>query len=205
MRSSSPTTGALGAFQIPNRFIGVDADDEQITLRPRESKIFHVAQVDEVEAAVGEDDAPPGRAVDGELFQQRVELAFFSQVLVRFGHQFEHDLVGLDRHRAEAFDLQAARDVGERDGVDPIRPGGAGSAKCREHHVARAGDVCHLSGAGAHAALGAVAGVQVRAVFVERDDDGLEHQGLQKLLRRQRRTARRCGRAGGSPSRPRCG
>ena len=48
--------GAFGAFEALDAGVGVDGDDEDVALAFSEAEVLDVAEVDEVEAAVGEDD-----------------------------------------------------------------------------------------------------------------------------------------------------
>ena len=49
--------GTAGAFQAENAGIGIDGDDQDVTLFPGAGKITHVANVQRVKATVGKDDA----------------------------------------------------------------------------------------------------------------------------------------------------
>jgi hypothetical protein len=88
---------ALRAFEVADARIGVHADDQQVALCPGELEILDVAEVDQVEAAVGENDPPARSAVAVKLRDELFERALFAQVFVRLGEQLELDLVRRDR------------------------------------------------------------------------------------------------------------
>ena len=159
---------ALGAFEPPHAGVGVHGDHQQVALLLGEAEILHVAQVDEVEAAVGEDDAPAAGTMGLEFKQKLGQGALFAQALVGFAQQFLDDFVGADGDGAEAFDLQSAGDVGQGDGVGPACPGEAGGGQHGQHHVAGSGYVINAAGRVLSQRRSAVARGRIRAVLVQR-------------------------------------
>jgi hypothetical protein len=106
-----------------------------------------VADVEEVEAAIGEDDlltggAPRGGAdfevVEGEDFLLRVEL--------NFRHEGGEQLVAVDGDGADLADDNAGGDVGELDGGFDIEAAGGSESESRDDGVAGAGDIKDLAG-----------------------------------------------------------
>ena len=117
--------GRFVAFEPADAGVGVHADDEQVALALGELEVLHVPEVDEVEAAVGEDDAFAGGAVAGELWQKLLERAAACRdARVLSSSSSCMISCGRDRHAAEAFDLEPAGDVRERDRFAPARAGG---------------------------------------------------------------------------------
>ena len=61
-RSSSEFTGRPGALQLPRRVVAIDADQQRIAEIARRFEISDVAQMQNVEAAIGDDEFFAGRA-----------------------------------------------------------------------------------------------------------------------------------------------
>ena len=78
----------LAALEPADARVGVHADDQQVALRLGELEVLHVAEVDQVEAAVGEDDPLAAARWRCELGEQLVERALLAEVLVLLGEQF---------------------------------------------------------------------------------------------------------------------
>src|SRR5215213_10050579 len=68
--------GAPLAFEAPHLLVRVDADDEQVAQTLRRLKVADVPDVQQVEAAVGEDDARAPPARDGDPRDQPVALKY---------------------------------------------------------------------------------------------------------------------------------
>jgi hypothetical protein len=69
--------GAAGALQLSDAGIGIDSDDEEIALLLCTIEIAHMANVERVKAAVGEDDALPCRLGIGDEEFESVDGADF--------------------------------------------------------------------------------------------------------------------------------
>lgn len=96
--------GASGAFELADGGVGVDADEEDVGLRPRGGEVVHMAEVQDVEAAVG----------GGEFFPLRPE------PLAPRGESFKRKDFGMEIHPR---DDAAGRSAAQR----PIRCGCAGA------------------------------------------------------------------------------
>jgi len=111
-----------------------------------------------------------------------VEGAVFAEAFVAFGEEVVDDLAGGDGDAAEAFDFESAGDIGEGDGVGPWGACGTGDDEHGEDHIAGAGDIEDLTGAGLEVNALAVGGGEVGAVFVEGEDDGFELELIEEPL-----------------------
>jgi hypothetical protein len=54
---------AVGPLEAPYGLVGVEPDDQDVTERARLAQVLHMTTVDDVEATVGEHDAPTGQPV----------------------------------------------------------------------------------------------------------------------------------------------
>ena len=140
-----------------------------------------MADVEQVEAAVGEDDRlarlAPAADLGGELLpveDLRALGRWWSSRSRRISSR-------VSERDADLLDLQAAGDVPERGGLVVVGARGQAEADDREHHVAGAGDVVDLPRPGRQQLGAAVGADQGHAVAVERDEDGLHLERLDQL------------------------
>ena len=146
-----------------------------------------MAEVNDVEAAVGEDDLAAGRPVAGQFGVELIESPLLAGPLMGFDLKVAHDLVGGDGDAAQLLDLPGLRRCCQaRPASTQLAPAAAGDADHGQDHVAGAGGVEHLARVGLEqpAAL-AIARGQIAALLVECDDDGFKLELVQQALGRE--------------------
>ena len=176
--------GAAGAFERADAGIGVDADDEEVSLFLCAGEITNVANVQGIEAAVGEDDGLPAIAFGGQALEKSFTGDDFGVggahrqlgVGSRGGGANGFEEFGTGNGGGAAFhDHEAAGNVSEMSGFQ--RRGIAGEAEGvgGKNGVPGAGDVYGLVSAMNGDVRGRLAGLkESEAVASAGDDEGLE-------------------------------
>ena len=165
----------LGPLESPDRMIVVEPDDEHVAQFCASLQQRDMPGVEDIEAAVGEDDLLPALAGGPDLDQHLVERAGATQLAGPLAEQVVVDLLDGDRGDAEDLDLEPGGGVGKAGRVDPVEPVGPRGGQCREHHIARAGHIVHLAcGGGDMDRLRVIAVCEQSALFVEGEHDGVE-------------------------------
>lgn len=170
--------GAGGAFEAFDGGVVVEADDEEVAHGGGLFEEGDVPAVEDVEAAVGEDNFFALLAEGGEFELGLVEGTELSDGGCGEEEEAVVDLFEGDGLNAEDFDFEAGGGVGEADAVGPGAAVGTGGGEGGEEHVARAGDVVDLSGDGGEGGGLAVAGDEECAVPVEGENAGVEVEAL---------------------------
>src|SRR5205807_9090347 len=113
--------GTVAALESMDARIAVQTDDKQVRLGASLAQVLNMADVQHVEAAVGERDALAQSSPAVQLIPQRRPIEQFLQarpVTAAEGagtEQVAEDLVARDRGDADLLDLQSAGDVGQAD------------------------------------------------------------------------------------------
>ena len=134
---------AACALEPPDARVAVEADDEPVAGRAGLLEQVDVAGMEEIEAAVGEADAPAPAAPALDLLDRRLARKDLAQT-APLGAERGEQLLGPRGSSADLADHDAGGDVGQpccRGQLEAARyPGG----QRRHHRIAGAGDIEHL-------------------------------------------------------------
>jgi hypothetical protein len=162
------------AFLGPHLLIGVDGDDEDIPQAPGLAQIRHVPGVNDVEAAVGEHDRPPGFPMDRDFDEELLERADLAVQRTALAENLPQDVGEGDRPGAEDLDLQPGRGVGEAHRLVPSEAIGPAGGEGGEDDVPRARHVIHAADHGGHQHGIAPLFLEQRPVLVQRQNHRLQ-------------------------------
>ncbi len=167
-----------GTLEPSHAGVAVDADEQRVAQRRGFGQVLHVADVEQIEAAVGEHHAfaaPPAlRGRQAGL----PGVGDFAPHASLGGQQFGGDLVAKDHCHTGPLDFQAGCRVGQTHGIGRVAAGGQAESDHGHDHVAGAGDVVDVARLRGEHLAAAVAPRQHHAVAVERDQ---RHFGVQVM------------------------
>ena len=134
--------GAIVALLPAHRGVGVQAEDQEVALLAGELQQVGVAVVEDVEAAIGEDDLAAGLLdlsglLPGDGHVDDLRRPRRDRRAPRLGQQ----VIERDGAHAELPNHGAARQVGQRTGIDQVEAAGQRDGQGRGHRVAGPGHV----------------------------------------------------------------
>ena len=173
---------AFLTLERTNTCIGIDSDDQHVTLIARIPEVGDMPGMNDVEASVGEHDPASISTMHFEFEQKMLSRPDLSEPFARSQERRSSQFGERHRLRSGKFNFNAGGKVRQPHGFHAAESSTTCRGQCRKHHVARTGDVVDRPGVGRK--MSAAIGVREnRAVSVEGEHHGLEIVANPKGLR----------------------